>query len=57
MDCQKQFYDACENGYLNVIKYLLTKIKFTNEIIKILCINTCEYFDEIKRYIKNTNMM
>ena len=43
---------ACKYGYSNVVKYLLTKMELTNEMIKILCKNNCEYFDEIKSQIK-----
>ena len=46
------FKFACKRGHLNVVKHLLTKIELTNEMIKILCNNNCEYFDEIKSQIK-----
>ena len=51
-DNEHGFRWACKFGHLNVVKYLLTKMEFTNEMIKILCINECEYIDEIKRHIK-----
>ena len=47
------FRHACKNGHSLIVQYLLTKMKMTNKIIKTLCKNKCEYFDEIKRYIKN----
>ena len=46
------FIWACCYGRLNVVKYLLTKMELTDKMIKILCINKCEYFDEIKNQIK-----
>ena len=49
---EEGFRWACKCGYSNVVKYLLTKMELTNEMIKILCLNKCEYFNEIKSQIK-----
>ena len=51
-DNEYGFRIAYKYGYLNVVQYLLTKMKLTNEMIKILCRKKCEYFDEIKSQIK-----